>query len=102
MQEDGKNLTIGVLSVTATILLVGIILTTVGGHNVAVATIDTDRGGDYTIATGQFSQSTEQVYVIDAAARRLNAYSYDKTRRQLIIWDSQDLGRMFGGAQGRK
>lgn len=99
--QDDKNLTIGVLSITAVVLLIGVILTAVGGQNQALAIGQSDRGGDYIVVTGQFTQSTELVYVTDAAARRLNLYSYDATRRQLILWDSQDLRRVFGKPRGR-
>ena len=99
--QDDKNLTIGVLSITAVVLLVGVILTSVGGQNQALAIGQSDRGGDYIVVTGQFTQSAELVYVADAAAGRLNLYSYDATRRQLILWDSQDLRRVFGKPRGR-
>jgi hypothetical protein len=96
--QDSQNLTIGVLSITAVVLLVGVVLTVVGGQNQARAIGQTAWGGDYIVATGQFTQNSELVYVMDARARRLNAYSFDKTRRQLIYWHSQDLGGLLGGA----
>ncbi|MBN2563065.1 MAG: hypothetical protein JXQ75_19240 [Phycisphaerae bacterium] len=94
--EDSKNLSIGILSVTAIALFVGVLLVTTAGQNKALAIGQTDRGGDYIAVTGQFTQNTELVYVMDAATRRLNAYSYDTTRREIVFWDSQDLGRLFG------
>ena len=96
--HDSKNLSIGVLSITATVLLVGVILATLGGPEPALAIGQTDRGGDYIMVTGQFTQNSELVYVTDAATRRLNVYGYDTTRRQTIFWDAQDLGRLFGSA----
>lgn len=95
---DNQNLTIGVLSITAVVLLVGVFLTVAGGPNEALAIGQTARGGDYIVVTGQFTQNSELVYVLDAPARRLNAYSFDKTRREFILWDSQDWGRLLGGA----
>ncbi len=94
--QDRDSLTIGVLSITATILLVGIILVTVGGQDRAVAIGQTDRGGDYLVVTGQFTDSSELIYVTDAAARKMNVYSYDWNRGHLILWDSHDLRRALG------
>ncbi len=96
--QDSQNLTIGVLSITAVVLLVGVVLMVVGGQNEARAIGQTAWGGDYIVVTGQFTQNIELLYVMDARARRLNAYSFDKTRWQLIFWHSQDLGGLLGGA----
>lgn len=90
---QNKNLTIAVLSITAVILLVGSIIS--GGNNSAMAIGQLDRGGDYVLLTGQFSENNELVYITDAAAKRMNVYSYDATTRQLVIWDSVDLNREF-------
>ncbi len=96
--RQNENLTICALSITAVVLLVGLILTTVGGQNQVMAIGQTARGGDYIVATGQFTQNSELVYVMDVAARRLNAYSYDKSRRQLVLWDGLDLSPVLGKA----
>lgn len=100
--QDKHNLTIGVLSITATILLVGVILTTVGGQNAAQAIGQTDRGGDYIVVTGQYTDSTELLYVTDAAAKRMNVYGYDWNRGLLVLWDWHDLKRTFQPARGRR
>jgi hypothetical protein len=89
-----ETLTIGVLSITGVILLVGVILT-LGGHQSAFGMGQIDRGGDYILVTGQFSDSTELVYVTDAAAQRTNVYSYEQTNRQFVLWDTIDLRRTF-------
>lgn len=94
--HDSKNLSIGVLSVTAMILLVGVIFATLGGQSPALAIGQTDRGGDYIVVTGQFTQNSELIYVMDAATRQLNVYGYDTTRRQTMFWDSLDLTKVFG------
>ncbi len=59
---DNQNLTIGVLSITAVVLLVGVLVTLAGGQNEALAIGQTARGGDYVVATGQFTQNSELVY----------------------------------------
>ena len=95
--QDKSNLSIGMLSVTAVILLVGVLLS-VGRQPQASAMGVLDRGGDYIVVTGQFSDSTELVYVTDAAAQRMNVYSYEQTNRQFMLWDTVDLKRVFAQA----
>ncbi len=94
--NDRRNLTIGVLTITATILFVGVVLSTMGGRNDAMAIGQIDRGGDYIVVTGQFTENQEQVYVTDAAAQRMNIYSYDTRTRQFTLWDTIDLKAVFG------
>lgn len=94
--RETKNLTIGVLTITAAVLLVGVLLTTSGSQNQAMAFGQIDRGGDYIMVTGQFTQNHELIYITDAAAQRLNVYSYSPTRRHIIIWESLDLTRLAG------
>ena len=99
--QDKNSFTIGVLSITATVLLVGVILTTLGGQNTVQAIGQTDRGGDYILVTGQFTNSNELIYITDAAAKRLYVYGYDWNRRSLVLWDWHDLKRTFENARGR-
>ncbi len=98
--HDSRNLTIGVLTITATVLFVGLVLTTSGPDSQAVAYGQLDRGGDYVIFTGQFTQNTELVYIVDAAAKRLVAYSYETSNRQIRLWDAVDLAQF--GARKKK
>lgn len=98
--NDNKNFIIGVLSITAVILFVGMIVVTSVGPNPAMAFGQIDRGGDYILVTGQFTENTELVYVVDAAAKRMNAYSYETTTRDFVLWDTVDLSRI-GAPAGR-
>jgi hypothetical protein len=95
--QDKPNLTIGVLSITAVVLLVGVFIT-LGQQNSAMAIGQLDRGGDYILVTGQFTDTTELVYVTDAAAQRMNIYSDDQSTRQFDLWDTIDLRRVFAAA----
>lgn len=94
--RNNQNLAIGVLTVTAVVLFVGTVLSTAGSNNEAMAFGQLDRGGDYILLTGQFTENHEVLYVTDAAARRLNVYSYVASTRQFVLWDSVDLSRMPG------
>lgn len=97
--QNNQNLTIGILSVTAVILFVGVVLVTMLNSTPALAIGQSDRGGDYIVLSGQYTQNNEVVYIADAAAKRLNVYSYDATSRDIVMWDSQDLAKVFGGAR---
>jgi len=92
--RDKSDYAIGVLSITAVILLVGLLLITSASGNRAAANSMLDRGGDYIMATGQFSESDEVIYVTDTAAQRLALYSYDPTHRQFMLWDVFDLRQL--------
>ncbi len=92
------NLTIGILSTTAVVLLMAVAAAFFCGERETLAFGQIDRGGDYIVVTGQFTLNSEVVYVTDAAARRLNMYSYDRTRQELRLWDSMDLPKVFAGA----
>ncbi|HWL94150.1 MAG TPA: hypothetical protein VNT79_11515 [Phycisphaerae bacterium] len=97
--HDNRNFIIGVLSVTATILFVGLLIVTSTGQNQAMAIGQIDRGGDYILVTGQFTENTELVYVVDAASRRMISYSYETSTRDFVLWDAIDLARIVGTAE---
>jgi hypothetical protein len=78
---DAKSLAIGVLTITACILFVGLILI---NQSPAYAIGMNDRGGDYIMLTQQLSDATEGVVVIDAAAKQMVIYQYDFNNR---AWD---------------
>ena len=81
---DSKTFAIGVLSVTAAILLVGFVLVTVFPRP-ALATGQNDRSGDYILLTQQISNSVEAVVVIDAASQRMCLYGLDLGAKQLKL-----------------
>ncbi len=86
---DGKTFGIGVLSITACILFVGLMLLPAPAPvQPAYGIGQNDRGGDYIMVTQQISigsATKEGVVVIDAAAKQLIVYAYDISRKQLDI-----------------
>lgn len=89
---DRNTFTIGVLSITAVILLVGILV--IGSMPApAVAVGMNDRGGDYLVVTSYVNTGTELVFVIDAATARMVAYTFDINARLIDMWDGVDLTR---------
>ncbi|MCP4248761.1 MAG: hypothetical protein GY778_17090, partial [bacterium] len=78
---DSKNLAIGVLSTTAVILLVGLILLH-SRPEPAYGFGMNAQGGDYLLTTGQMQPSQELLYVIDAALEKMLVYRFDMNRKQ--------------------
>ncbi|MCK4341258.1 MAG: hypothetical protein KAY37_05985 [Phycisphaerae bacterium] len=79
---DGKTFAIGILSVTACVLFVGFMLTTM---QPAQAIGHSDRAGDYKMLTMQVSRTKEDVVILDAAAKRTIIYDFDQGTRALEI-----------------
>jgi hypothetical protein len=79
---DGKTFAIGVLSITACILLVGFLLVTM---QPVYGIGETDRGGDYIMLTQQLTNSQEGVIIIDAASRQMTLYALNGSNKQLQI-----------------
>ncbi len=81
---DRDTFLIGVLSVTAAVLLMCyVVLSNSATPAHAIGT--SDRGGDYILLTQQLSNSTEGLIVIDAAAQRMNLYGLDLSAKQLKL-----------------
>ena len=80
---DGKTFAIGVLSITACILFVGLLLVTL---QPAYGIGQTDRGGDYIMVTQQLTNSQEGCIIIDAASRQMTLYALNGSNRQLQIF----------------
>lgn len=88
---DSKNLTIGVLSVTATILLVGVILMGTVGQQPAMGYGQLDRGGDYLLLTSQWRTEHELLWVLDGRSRTLGMYYFEPRRSRLELVGTIDL-----------
>ncbi len=88
---DNKNFTIGVLSTTAVILFVGLVVINTRPAP-ALADGMTIRGGDYEITVGALDQTDEElVYVIDSTQQRMIAYRFDTNTERIEIVGGVDL-----------
>jgi len=89
---DNRNFVIGILSVTAVVLFVGlmVIYTVPEARGFGQST----SGGDYLVATGQIRDSTELIYVLDAATGRLLAYVLDSNSKRLQRVDGFPLDQL--------
>lgn len=73
---DVRALAISTLTVTASVLLVGLVLL-LSTPRAAQAIGMNDRGGDFIMSTMQISNSREAVVVIDAASQRMALYTFN-------------------------
>ncbi|MGE3182102.1 MAG: hypothetical protein AB7N71_10760, partial [Phycisphaerae bacterium] len=90
---DRQALTIGVLSITAAILFVGVILS-LSQPTTAHAIGMNASGGDYVMLTQQLTDSQEAIIIIDSAAEKIAVFGYDFSRKVLIPIDGFDLARL--------
>jgi len=95
--QPGYGLAIGTLSITAVVLLVGMLVVTLIQDRASALGLS-DRGGDYIILTMQFNRGTENIVLTDAAAKRLNVYAFDLSTKRLEIWASKHLDQLPRGA----
>lgn len=94
---DTKTFAIGVLSITACILFVGLLMVSM---QPAYGTGQLDRGGDYIMLTQQLSNSQEGVVIIDAASRQMTLYALNNSNKRLqIIHPNIDLNQLPGSGR---
>ncbi|MBN1344787.1 MAG: hypothetical protein JXQ73_18990 [Phycisphaerae bacterium] len=86
-----QNFVIGVLSVTATILLVGVILLGTAGQHEAQAMSQVDKGGDYILLTSLWRSNAELLWVLDGRSQILGLYYFEPRRARLELADTIDL-----------
>ena len=96
---DSKNLAIGVLSTTAVILFVGLLVVQTRPEP-AYAFGMNAQGGDYLLTTGQLQSSEELLYVIDARLQRLIIYRFDFNRQQIKLTEGRDLAKLTATEDG--
>lgn len=96
-RPESQNLAIGVLSITAVILLVGVLVVSAVNDR-AMAIGQTDRGGDYILVTSQFNNNTEFVIVTDAATQQMLIYGWNMGAKQLDVFSSVDLKKLSAAA----
>jgi len=90
---DTKSFSIGILSLTATVLLVANYFATPVAH-----ATDTIRDRDYGLVTARSQAGGESLYVLDNRSGLVAVFAYDNSRRQLV---SRFAGDLTGGSQGK-
>ena len=91
---DPRKFAIGVLSTTATILLVGVVLLYSRPADVRADGMTTSAGG-YVVTVGSLTQNDEElVYIVNAASDKLVVYRFDGNQRQIEIVQGIDLSEI--------
>ena len=90
---DSKNFAIGVLSTTAMILLVGLLIISTR-PDPAYASGMTATSGNYSLTVGRISPAEEVLYVIDTSQEKLLTYSFDTGRRSIVPIQIIDLNQV--------
>ncbi len=98
--NDTKNITIGLLCVSAAILVTLAVIIQTGEPAGAVGVSAT--GGEYIMFTGQVTSSTDMLYVVDLTKKKLNAYHFDTKKNAIMLKDQVDLGKAFREAKAGK
>jgi hypothetical protein len=97
---NSKDLGIGILSVTATILLVGLFVVNVTQPERAYAFGQSGASGDFLVTTGQFDAVTELLYVLDTSVEQMNVYGFSVPMGRIELLRSLDV-RWRQGAERR-
>jgi len=80
---DSKDLTIGVLSTTAVVLFVGLMLVQSTPAPTYASGMG-DTGGDYIMLSGELFDQEELLYVIDTAQDKMLTYRFDPVTTTII------------------
>lgn len=94
---DSKNFAIGVLSTTAVVLLVGVLIIHSQSSS-ALASGMTTEGGKYVMTVGSIEPAEELVFVINATAQKMIAYRFDVGQSRIMRGERVNLKRMVDNA----
>lgn len=95
---DNKNFAIGVLSVTAVMMLVGLIVISARPEPAYAAGMAVSSS-DYVLVVGKLTGTEELLYVIDGPAQRMGVYGFDAARREIRLSDGVELGKYMEQAE---
>ena len=91
--KDTQNVTIALLCVSAAILVTVAAFTY--NADQARASGAASAAGEYIMFTGEFTDSTDLLYVIDLTKQRMIAYRFDPIKNTILIQGNVDLGQTF-------
>ena len=88
---DQRNFAIGLLSTTAAILLVGLVLVT-ARPSPAIAAGMTATGGDYIMSVGTTPQTDEEyLFIVDVPSQKMVVYRFDANKGVVDLIQAIDL-----------
>ena len=98
-QLTTKDFAIGVLSITATILLTAILLMNAFEPRTAMAFGQTDKTPGYTMSTAQADLTTELLLVVSEREHKMNVYGFNRVTGRIDMIQGIDLARMTEAIQ---
>ncbi len=91
---DSKNFAIGILSTTAAILLVGLLIVNTQPEPVWASGMNASAG-DYILTVGNdVSDDEELLYVIDTSAQKLIVYRFNGRQHEIEVVQGIDLAEL--------
>ncbi len=94
MSEQGKLITIALLSLTAVLLLCTLVIVDRLPVNQAQASGPLDRQGDYLMLPGDVPGGQQQyVYIMDLAVQKVRAYAVDRANNRVDMKAGFDLAK---------
>ncbi|HOW69661.1 MAG TPA: hypothetical protein PKY77_03590 [Phycisphaerae bacterium] len=94
-----KDFAIGVLSITAVILLTAILLLNTFQPRTAMAFAQTDRTPGYTMSSAQLDGTTELLLVVSERGQKMNVYAFNKVMGRIDMIQGIDLERTTEAVQ---
>lgn len=91
MTMTSKDFAIGILSVTAVVLVVGLLIINVAQPERAYGIGQNAASGDYLVSTGQVDMLTELLYVVDAGVEQLNVYGFNTGTGRIELIRTLDI-----------
>ncbi len=86
-----KDLAIGVLSVTAVILLAALVIVQTLAPQPAMASGQSQQSGDFLVSTSQLDDTAELVLIVDAVQQKMNVYGLNVAAGQIELVQQIDL-----------
>ncbi len=96
-----RDFAIGVLSVTAVVLLAAFLIVQAVLPQQALAFGQTGTVGRFQLATAQLDNSTELLVIFDTDTKQMNVYAYDVKLGQIVLIRQLDVERLTTRATER-
>lgn len=101
MNDTHKVFAIGVLAITAVLLLGTVLVLDRIGGSAALAGNTPDRQGDYIMIVGSHAQGDEVVYIIDVASQKMGVYQADANNNKIVARAALNLGTIGGSKKDK-
>jgi hypothetical protein len=94
-----QNMTISTLTVTAVVLLTGLIILNALPPQAAVAAGQGDTVGDYIVTTARLDEDTELVYVFNVESEVMLVYAFNVATARIDVVQPLDVAPLLRPSQ---